>query len=249
MGLRGRLADHEPLADLRVRESAREQVEDFPLARRRAPRPAAAAGGSGGRCRTNSSITARVTAGASSASPLATIRTAAAISSGGASFSMKPLAPGAERVVDVRVEPEGRQDQHARVGLRPDDATRRLDPVEHGHADVHQHDVGPQPPGRGDRVLAVDGLADDRHARARSRGSSAVRRGRAPGRRRSEPTSSDRQNDPDREAAARPPARVEPAAVESDPLAHPDQTVSAARRSLAASRPSSTISSSSESGP
>ena len=49
--------------------------------------------GAAGRWRANSSITPRVTAGASSASPLATIRTAATISSGGASFSMKPLAP------------------------------------------------------------------------------------------------------------------------------------------------------------
>ena len=43
--------------------------------------------------RVNSSMTARVMAGASSASPLATIRTAATISSGGASLSMNPLAP------------------------------------------------------------------------------------------------------------------------------------------------------------
>jgi hypothetical protein len=55
------------------------------------------AGGTAGWARTgilvNSSMTARVTAGASSASPLATMRTAAAISSGGASLSMNPLAP------------------------------------------------------------------------------------------------------------------------------------------------------------
>ena len=47
----------------------------------------------GGGCRANSSMTARVTAGASIASPRATIRTAPTISSGGASLSMKPLAP------------------------------------------------------------------------------------------------------------------------------------------------------------
>ena len=41
------------------------------------------------------------------------------------------------------------------LGLRADDATGRLDPVEHGHADVHQHDVGPQSARRGDGVLAV----------------------------------------------------------------------------------------------
>ena len=51
---------------------------------------------------------------------------------------------GAQRVVDVGVEPEGGQDQHARAWLRRDDPSGRLDPVEDGHADVHQHDVGAQ---------------------------------------------------------------------------------------------------------
>ncbi len=40
-------------------------------------------------------------------------------------------------------------------------APRRLDPVELGHADVHQDDVGLQPLGLLDRVEAVGGLADD----------------------------------------------------------------------------------------
>ena len=47
----------------------------------------------GGGRRTNSSMTARVTAGASSASPRETTSTAARSSSGGASLSRKPLAP------------------------------------------------------------------------------------------------------------------------------------------------------------
>ncbi|HEX6620390.1 MAG TPA: hypothetical protein VF024_12060 [Solirubrobacteraceae bacterium] len=46
-----------------------------------------------GERRTNSSITERVTAGAISASPRATTSMAASNSSGGASLSMKPLAP------------------------------------------------------------------------------------------------------------------------------------------------------------
>jgi len=49
----------------------------------------------------------------------------------------------AERVIDVAVEPERRQYQYTRRGPFLNDAARRLDPVEHGHADVHQHDVGP----------------------------------------------------------------------------------------------------------
>jgi hypothetical protein len=46
--------------------------------------------------------------------------------------------------------------------LRGDDPARRLDPVEHRHADVHQHDFGPQAARRLHRVLAVTRLADDR---------------------------------------------------------------------------------------
>ncbi len=46
----------------------------------------------------------------------------------------------------------------ARFGEQP---AGGLDPVELGHADVHQHDVGLQVPGLRDRVEAVGGLADD----------------------------------------------------------------------------------------
>ena len=38
---------------------------------------------------------------------------------------------------------------------------RRLDPVEHRHVDVHQHDVGLELERRRDRLAAVRGLADD----------------------------------------------------------------------------------------
>jgi len=67
----------------------------------------------------------------------------------------------AQRVVHVGVEAEGGQDQHARARLRRHDQSGRLDPVQDGHADVHQHDVGAQAAGFGDRVLAVAGLTDD----------------------------------------------------------------------------------------
>ena len=70
----------------------------------------------------------------------------------------------AQRLVDVLVEVEGGEHQHARrrvVLARVDDAAGRLDAVELGHADVHQHDVGLQPPRHLDRLQAVDGLADD----------------------------------------------------------------------------------------
>ena len=46
--------------------------------------------------------------------------------------------------------------------MRSDDAAGRRDPVEHGHANVHQHDVGSKPACLRDSVFAVTGLADDR---------------------------------------------------------------------------------------
>jgi len=66
-----------------------------------------------------------------------------------------------ERVIDVAVEPERGQDQHPRTRLRADDPARGLDPVEHRHADVHEHNVRLQPACLGDGVLAVGGLTDD----------------------------------------------------------------------------------------
>ena len=72
----------------------------------------------------------------------------------------EPARARSQRVEDVRVESEGRQDQDARGGLGADDPPGRLDPVEHRHADVHQHDVGPQPPRRCDRVLSIAGLCE-----------------------------------------------------------------------------------------
>jgi hypothetical protein len=45
------------------------------------------------------------------------------------------------------------------LGVRRD-PTRRLDPVEPGHADVHEHDVGSMALGPVDRLVAVVGLAD-----------------------------------------------------------------------------------------
>ncbi len=97
---------------------ARKQIEYFLLARFQLGDGRRWRGRYTGCCRANSSITVRVTAGASSASPLATIRTAAAISSGGASLSMKPLAPCAQCVVDVGVEARAEVRRRARTPAR-----------------------------------------------------------------------------------------------------------------------------------
>ena len=93
VGLDGAVADHEALGDLGVRQPAREQLEHLALAGGELVEQRRRAGSCAGERRTNSSITERVTAGAMSASPRATTSMAASSSSGGASLSMKPLAP------------------------------------------------------------------------------------------------------------------------------------------------------------
>jgi hypothetical protein len=55
-----------------------------------------------------------------------------------------------------------RRQHDDRGRLRPGpDGRRRLKPVEAGHADVHQHDVGPVPLHAVHRGLTVTGLVDD----------------------------------------------------------------------------------------
>src|SRR5207248_8528813 len=52
-------------------------------------------------------------------------------------FEHEPARAGAERLVDVFVEVERRQDQDARGAVGGEDSPRRLEPVELGHADIH----------------------------------------------------------------------------------------------------------------
>ena len=59
---------------------------------------------------------------------------------------------GAERLVDVLVEVERRQDEDPRRVVGGEDPPRRLEPVELRHADVHQHDR------RSEAGRLVDGL-------------------------------------------------------------------------------------------
>jgi hypothetical protein len=68
----------------------------------------------------------------------------------------------AHRLVDVLVEVEGGQDQHAGGAAGDlDHPAGGLDAVQAGHAYVHEHHVGAQPAGQLDRLDAVVGLADD----------------------------------------------------------------------------------------
>jgi hypothetical protein len=71
----------------------------------------------------------------------------------------------AQGAVDVLVGVEGGQHEHARaleVPIRADEPGR-LQAVEHGHADVHQHDVREHAPGEIDRFAPVGRLTGDLH--------------------------------------------------------------------------------------
>ena len=60
-------------------------------------------------------------------------------------LEQEPAGAGLERVVDVFVQVECRQDEDPRTGVAGGGANLagRGDAVEHRHPDVHQHDVGP----------------------------------------------------------------------------------------------------------
>ena len=70
-----------------------------------------------------------------------------------------------QRAEGVLVEVEGGEDQHAGLVTRRrgGDGAGRLDAVEHGHAHVHEHDVGPVELDEADGVGPVGRLADDLH--------------------------------------------------------------------------------------
>jgi hypothetical protein len=69
--------------------------------------------------------------------------------------------PGAQGVVDVLIEIEGRQHQHGGLtAALGDDPARGLQPVEIRHLDVHQHDARPPRARQVDRIAPVGSLAD-----------------------------------------------------------------------------------------
>ena len=75
-------------------------------------------------------------------------------------FEEKRRGPGGQGVEDVLVELEGGEDDDpGDLG----DLARRLDAVDAGHADVHQHHVGSFAADEVDGLLAVGGFARDLH--------------------------------------------------------------------------------------
>ena len=79
---------------------------------------------------------------------------------------VRRLLEDVARAPDSRPRPRrralavGGEDQHRGVGHALAQELRRLEPVHPGHADVHDHDVGPAPLGERDRAGAVGRLAD-----------------------------------------------------------------------------------------
>jgi hypothetical protein len=75
-------------------------------------------------------------------------------------FQEEAAGTGPHGFVDVLVEVEGGEDEDfgGSVGYRP---AGGLDPVQLGHPNVHQCDVGPQPDGQVNRLLSIRRLTDD----------------------------------------------------------------------------------------
>jgi len=82
---------------------------------------------------------------------------------GGDVLEQEPAGAGVEGVVDVLVEIERREHQDPRpaVGRRFYDPAGGFDPVEVGHPDVHDHDVGIALAAESHRRGPVDGEPDD----------------------------------------------------------------------------------------
>ena len=100
--------------------------------------------------------------GAMSASPAAATRTASSSRSDGRVLEQEAGGADAQRLEDVLAGVEGREHHDRRGVLRVgEDPLGRREPVELGHADVHQHDVGAPAGDDVDRGVAVGRLADD----------------------------------------------------------------------------------------
>ena len=120
-----------------------DQVEQLALRARQSSRPAGGDRRLGGAV--TRSISGSVVGGVDQRVVARDGEEPASSSSGGVSLSVKPLTPARSASSRYSLEVEGRQHQHADGrAVERDDPARRLEPVELGHAHVHQHDVGPQ---------------------------------------------------------------------------------------------------------
>jgi hypothetical protein len=164
VGLRGGLADDERARDLEVRRALREQLEDLALARgelRQGGREVVLARGEPGERLDDATGDRGRQHGLALVDDLD--RRDELLRRG--VLEEEAARAGAQPVVDVLVEIEGREDEDARGGLHRREASGRLEPVDVGHPDVHQRDVGSKAPDGGHGLLPVGGFAEDLDAR------------------------------------------------------------------------------------
>src|SRR3984885_15436046 len=165
MRLGGRLADHEPVADLRIGQATGQQAEHFALAGREV--------GKGGR---RPSLPGRRLPDELLDDRPGDRRGEQSLTPGDDAHGSSDLlwrgvlkheAARAcpQCLVDVGVKAERGKNQHLDSWLVARQNPRGLDPVEYWHANVHDHQVGPQPGSCGYCVSAVGRLADNCHPR------------------------------------------------------------------------------------
>ena len=111
--------------------------------------------------RTKDSISRRVTDGESSESPWGDDAYSGQKLFGCDVLEEEAARAGDESVKDILVAVERRENQDTRRIFGGHDAACRLQAVHDGHADVHQHDVGPGPAGRLDGLRSIVGLGSD----------------------------------------------------------------------------------------
>ena len=76
-------------------------------------------------------------------------------------FQQEPTCSGPQCTEGVFIQVEGGQDEHMAQGARSGDDAGGLDPIERGHADIHQYDIGLVELDQPQRGAPVRGLADD----------------------------------------------------------------------------------------
>src|SRR5205823_3171466 len=78
-------------------------------------------------------------------------------------LEQKTARAGLHRLVDVLVEIESGEDEDSYAVAGSHQPARRLEAVELGHADVHQHDVRPEVRGLRDRLASISRLSNHGH--------------------------------------------------------------------------------------
>src|SRR5439155_16999945 len=134
--------------------------------------------------------------------------------------------PRSQGLVDILGQTEGREDEDSRGRRAGAESSRGFEAVDARHANVHQHEIGLQPPRRLDRLEAVSGLSHDLDLRIHLE---ELAKARADERLVVGDDDADAQRAPrgfHGETASVPATGRERAAVKLDSLAHPREAVS-----------------------